>query len=236
MPQLERTGARSQLWARGAGQRRAAVWLVSGHRTGGLFTGNRCQAVCGLSVPAGSHSGSTGPAQIESVRMELSSLASRAGGVGPQPGRLLSVSTSACRWGMSLASRTSPRERDHLGRHWEYVSAGPLGAKPNRRCQASVAPVLGLPGPLVLWPSLVSHHRLQQLEEVHRNHRSCPCASGDSRGPSAARLGTGASPLPLSATLLILTGVCKFPKACHGPAGAGGTWKGVSGQGAVARR
>lgn len=93
---------------------------IKGQRTRRLFTGNGCQAVPVSFLPAGSHSGSTGPAQIETVRMELSSLYSRVGGEGPQPVGLVSVSMSAFRWGISW-----PREPLQVrGTTWEVLGVG----------------------------------------------------------------------------------------------------------------
>lgn len=72
--------------------------------------------------PVCAHSGSTVLAQAKPVRMELSRLASRVGGEGAQPVWLVPVSVPACRWGLYLAFRSTPAERDNLGSSWERVS------------------------------------------------------------------------------------------------------------------
>lgn len=125
---------------------------------------------------------------------------------------LVSVSMSSCRWGCPW-----PQEPLQVRRTtWEVLGAGfcrPTG----RLVNAGDTRPSWLPSwvHLALLFSVPHGSPTIGCSSWKRSPRTTdPCVSRDSGEHGAARPGSGASPLPLSASVLMLTGACRFPKAC----------------------
>lgn len=149
------------------------MWLVSGHRGPGDSS-----LGMGVRLSLWADGACRFPLRLLRARSDRGCEGGRdqfgqQSGWGGTPARgLVSVSMPSCRWECPWPQESLQVRGTAWGGVGSWLLQAPWVPSEGRRCQAFLAPILGSPGPSVLCPSLVSHHRLQQLEEVPKNHGS----------------------------------------------------------------